>query len=94
MPYTIRRTSAYRRGSCFSVSNAVTGKKFAKCTTKKKALHQTNLLRAIQYNPGFKRKLRRTTRLARRAASGHVPQVPYVVPRFATKRARFSPRGW
>ena len=65
MPYTLRRTSAYRRGSCFSVKNADNGQTFSKCTTKTNAKKQIRLLQALHYNPAFKKRLRRTAKRAR-----------------------------
>ena len=48
MPYGIRR-----RKSCYSVFNKKTKKVFSKCTTRKKAVKQSRLLRAIMFNKDF-----------------------------------------
>jgi hypothetical protein len=50
MPYGIRKV---RGKKCFTVYNKENKRVFAKCTTKKRALKQINLLRAIQYNKSF-----------------------------------------
>lgn len=49
MPYGIRR----KKKNCFSVYNKKTKKVFSKCTTKKKAIKQSRLLRAIMFNKDF-----------------------------------------
>jgi len=54
MPYGIRKIK-----KCYSVYNKKTKKVFSKCTTRKKALKQSRLLRAIMFNKDFKT---RTTR--------------------------------
>ena len=43
-----------RGKSCYRVSNKINKKVFAKCTTKKNAIKQMRLLRAIQNNKNFK----------------------------------------
>ena len=48
MPYGIRRVK-----NCYSVYNKNTRKVFSKCSTKKNALKQSRLLRAIMYNKDF-----------------------------------------
>jgi hypothetical protein len=48
MPYGIRR-----KKNCYSVYNKKTNKVFSKCTTKKKAMKQSRLLRAIMFNKDF-----------------------------------------
>lgn len=50
MPYKIRKT---KNKNCFTVYNAVTKRKFAKCTSRDNALSQIRLLRAIQFNKNF-----------------------------------------
>jgi hypothetical protein len=50
MPYTYRKV---RGKSCYKVFNIKTKKVFAKCSTKKNALKQLRLLRAIQNNKKF-----------------------------------------
>ena len=42
-----------KKKGCFSVRNKKSKRRFSKCTTRKKALAQTRLLRAILYNPKF-----------------------------------------
>lgn len=56
MPYTLRKVKKRR---CYSVKNLKKNKTFAKCTSKRKAKKQINLLRALQYNKSFKPNLRR-----------------------------------
>lgn len=48
MPYGIRR-----KKKCYSVYNKQTKKVFSKCTTRKKAIKQSRLLRAIMFNKDF-----------------------------------------
>jgi hypothetical protein len=48
MPYGIRR-----KKNCYSVYNKKTRKVFSKCSTKKNALKQSRLLRAIMFNKDF-----------------------------------------
>jgi hypothetical protein len=48
MPYGIRRVK-----NCYSVYNKKTRKVFSKCSTKKNAMRQSRLLRAIMYNKDF-----------------------------------------
>ena len=55
MPYATRKV---RNKSCYRVSNKKTKRVFAKCTTKKRANKQMRLLRALQYNPKFREKLK------------------------------------
>lgn len=57
MPYTVRYL---RKKKCYSVINKNTKKVFSKCTTRQNAQKQSRLLRAIQFNPGFVKKLRNT----------------------------------
>lgn len=57
MPYSVRKV---RNQPCYRVSNKRTKKIFAKCTTKRKAKKQLNLLRAIENNPKFVEKIRNT----------------------------------
>ena len=64
MPYGIRKL---RNKNCFTVYNKENKRVFAKCTTKKRALKQINLLRAIQFNKNFTpRNVTRKTRTRRR----------------------------
>ena len=51
MPYKTRKV---RGKDCYRVYNTDTKRTFAKCTTRKNAIKQMKLLRAIQYNKGFK----------------------------------------
>ena len=51
MPYGIR---FHRKKKCYSVYNKTTKRVFSKCTSKKKAIKQSRLLRAIMYNKDFR----------------------------------------
>ena len=62
MPYTIRHL---RKKKCYSVINRKTKKIFSKCTSLNNAKKQERLLRALKYNPEFKKKLRNTRKLAK-----------------------------
>lgn len=56
MPYERRRTSrmtAQGKRQCYYVRNKVTKRKFAKCTSLRKAKKQLKLLRAVMFNPDF-----------------------------------------
>ena len=53
MPYSIKRVNQKGCRKKWSVYNRKTQKVFAKCTSKKRANKQLNLLRAILYNPNF-----------------------------------------
>jgi hypothetical protein len=57
MPYGIQK-----KKNCYSVYNKITKKVFSKCTTKKKAMKQSRLLRAIMFNKDFIPNNTRTTR--------------------------------
>ena len=46
MPYTIRKV---RNKNCFEVKNKITGRVYAKCTTKDKANKQLRLLNAVEH---------------------------------------------
>lgn len=48
MPYAIRK-----KKNCYSVYNKKTKKVFSKCTTRKRAIKQSRLLRAIMFNKNF-----------------------------------------
>ncbi len=54
MPYATRKV---RNKSCYRVYNRRTKRVFAKCTTKTRANKQMRLLRAIEYNPKFRKSL-------------------------------------
>lgn len=54
MPYKIRKV---RNKDCFRVYNSDTKKTFAKCTTREKAHSQLRLLRGIQNNKTFRKKI-------------------------------------
>lgn len=56
MPYTMRKV---RNKSCYRVVNSKTGRVKARCSTKVNALKQLRLLRAFQYNPTFRKTMRR-----------------------------------
>lgn len=64
MRRTSRRVNNQTK-SCYYVRNQITHRKFAKCTTLQNAKKQLKLLRALHFNPRFKRKLARTRRLNR-----------------------------
>jgi hypothetical protein len=51
MPYKTRKV---RNRNCYRVYNPINKKTFAKCTSKKKAIKQMRLLRAIQNNKNFR----------------------------------------
>ena len=65
MPYKIGFNKTKK---CYSVYNANTKKVFSKCTTQKKAIKQTRLLRALQYNKDFvtRAQLRAQIKLAKK----------------------------
>jgi hypothetical protein len=50
MPHIMRKVKGK---NCYSVSNKKTKKVFAKCTSKKNAIRQMRLLRAIENNKNF-----------------------------------------
>lgn len=50
MPYTIRKIPNKK---CYRVTNARTKKVFARCSSKKNAVSQVRLLRAIENNKSF-----------------------------------------
>jgi hypothetical protein len=50
MPYKLRKT---KNKNCYTVYNAVTKRKFAKCATRENAVKQLKLLRALQFNKNF-----------------------------------------
>ena len=50
MPYKLRKT---KNKNCYTVYNAVTKRKFSKCSTRENALKQLKLLRALQFNKNF-----------------------------------------
>ena len=50
MPYAIGYNKTKK---CYKVYNKDTKKVFAKCTSKKNAVKQTRLLRALQFNKDF-----------------------------------------
>jgi hypothetical protein len=50
MPYTLRKV---RGKSCYRVKNKDNGRVFASCATRKNAVKQMRLLRAIQFNKKF-----------------------------------------
>jgi hypothetical protein len=57
MPYAVRKV---RNKDCFRVYNKVSKRVFAKCTTMEQAQKQLRLLRAIQNNPKFRTRIKRT----------------------------------
>ena len=50
MPYLTRKV---KNKNCYKVYNRKSRKVFSKCTTKKKAMKQLRLLRAIEFNKNF-----------------------------------------
>ena len=57
MPYAVRKVN---NKDCYRVYNVVSKRTFAKCTTMEQAKKQLRLLRALQHNPKFRRRLVRT----------------------------------
>jgi hypothetical protein len=57
MPYKTRKV---RGKKCYRVYNAKTKRVFAKCTSKKNAVKQMRLLRAVENNKSFRLRLRNT----------------------------------
>ena len=57
MPYTLRKV---RNKNCYSVKTTKSKRIMAKCTTKEKAKKQIRLLRAIEVNKDFAKKVRAT----------------------------------
>ena len=66
MPYTIRKV---RNKNCYSVRTTKSKRIMAKCTTKEKARKQVRLLRAIEVNKEFARKVRATRKRKKRTLS-------------------------
>lgn len=56
MPFTMRKVP---KKSCYRVTNTKTGKVKARCSTKKNAMKQIRLLRALSYNPKFRKTMRK-----------------------------------
>lgn len=54
MPYKTRKV---RNKECYRVYNSDTKKTFARCTTRENALAQLKLLRGLQYNKSFRKRL-------------------------------------
>ena len=59
MPYTLRKV---RGKTCYRVVNKQNKRVFAKCSTRKNAKRQLNLLNAIHYNKNFVPTSNRTRR--------------------------------
>ena len=57
MPYTIRKV---RNKKCYRVTTSKTKRVLAKCTTMEKAKKQVRLLRALEVNKEFAKKVRST----------------------------------
>lgn len=63
MPYAIKKSkkmiTIYKpyakriKKNCYSVYNKITKRVFSKCTTRKNAVKQSRLLRAIMFNKDF-----------------------------------------
>ncbi len=66
MPYTIRKV---RNKNCYSVKTTKSKRVLAKCTTKEKAKKQIRLLRAMEVNKDFARKVRATRKKNRNTSS-------------------------
>ena len=60
MPYKTRKV---RNKPCYKVYNPDSKKVFAKCATKEKAAAQMRLLRGIQNNKTFRRRVKNTRRM-------------------------------
>lgn len=63
MPYKTRKV---RNKPCYKVYNAKTKKIFAKCTTKEQAQKQMRLLRGIENNKGFAKRVKQSRIAARK----------------------------
>jgi|TARA_B110000285_G_scaffold190577_1_gene217874 hypothetical protein len=59
MPYKTRKV---RNKPCYKVYNPISKKVFAKCSTKEKASAQIRLLRGIQNNKTFRKRVKNTRR--------------------------------
>ena len=66
MRYTIRKV---RNKNCYSVKTTKSKRVLSKCTTKEKAKKQIRLLRAMEVNKDFARKVRATRKRARKTSS-------------------------
>lgn len=72
MPYAIKKSKKFItiykpyakrvKKSCYSVYNKTSKRVFSKCTTRKKAVKQSRLLRAIMFNKDFVPNRGNTTR--------------------------------
>ena len=70
------RMDYIRSQKCYTVKKTKSKKNakprvFSKCTTRKNAIKQIRLLRAILYNPHFKRTLKKTTPISESLSSSH-----------------------
>ena len=63
MPYKTRKV---RNKPCYKVYNAKTKKVFAKCTTKEQAQKQMRLLRGLENNKDFAKRVRQRRIAARK----------------------------
>jgi|1048.fasta_scaffold93211_2 hypothetical protein len=63
MPYTMKKVTGKR--NCYTIKNNK-DKVFSKCATRKNALAQLRLLRAIQYNKDFVLRPQTNTKTRRR----------------------------
>ena len=66
MPYTIRKV---RNKNCYSVRTTKSKRVMAKCSTKENAKKQVRLLRALEVNKDFARKVRATRKRNRKTSS-------------------------
>ena len=70
------RMDYIRSKKCYTVKKTKSKKNakprvFSKCTTRKNAIKQIRLLRAILYNPHFKSTLKKTTPISESLSSSH-----------------------
>ena len=66
MPYTIRKV---RNKKCYRVTTSKTKRVLAKCTTMEKAKKQVRLLRALEVNKEFAKKVRATRKKRKKSSS-------------------------
>ena len=63
MPYKIRKV---KNQNCYKVYNVKTKRVFAKCTDKKNASKQIRLLRGLEYNSAFSKRVRGSKYITRK----------------------------
>ena len=64
MPYKIRKVN---NKNCYKVYNAKTKRVFSKCTDKKNASKQIRLLRGLEYNNAFSKRVRGSKYITRKS---------------------------